>query len=77
MHAIGGKDVDVEGGMLTVRGGKGEKDRLLELPERLRQALREQIAYAKTLWKEDRKRDAPAVETPKAFSLERVSIIYP
>lgn len=64
------KDVDVEGGMLTVRGGKGDKDRLLELPERLRQALREQIAYAKSIWEEDRKRDAPAVETPKAFSIK-------
>jgi integron integrase len=64
------KDVDVEGGMLTVRGGKGDKDRLLELPERLRPALREQVAYAKSLWEADRQRDAPAVETPRAFAVK-------
>jgi integrase len=29
------KDVDLAGRVLTVRGGKGDKDRIIELPERL------------------------------------------
>ena len=37
------KDVDVSRGELTVRGGKGDKDRLTMLPERLRSQVTRQI----------------------------------
>lgn len=64
------KDVDVGGCLLTVRSGKGGKDRCLELPERLRAPLRDQIEYSLSLWNADRRADAPGVELPHAFAVK-------
>ena len=64
------KDVDGEAGVLTVRGGKGDKDRMVELPERLREALRDQKAYARSLWEADRREGTPGVEMPHAFEVK-------
>ena len=64
------KDVDVEAGVLTVRGGKGDKDRVVELPERLREALREQKTYARSLWEADRRAGLAGVEMPHAFDVK-------
>ena len=64
------KDVDVEGGILTVRGGKGDKDRVVELPERLREALGDQKAYARSLWEADRREGALGVAMPHAFEVK-------
>jgi integrase len=64
------KDVDVDGGMLTVRAGKGDKDRMLELPESIRPALRVQLSYARQLWQADRAAEAPGVEIPHGFSVK-------
>ncbi len=64
------KDVDVAAGILTVRGGKGDKDRTLELPQVLRPALTDQLAHARALWDADRRRDAPGVELPHAFAVK-------
>ncbi|HET6498424.1 MAG TPA: phage integrase N-terminal SAM-like domain-containing protein, partial [Coriobacteriia bacterium] len=41
------QDVDFARGEITVRNGKGAKDRVTMLPEALRPALREQLARAK------------------------------
>lgn len=62
------KDVDVGGGVLTVRGGKGDKDRIIELPERLAAALGDQIMYAKTLWEADRREGRAGIMLPYAFA---------
>jgi len=48
------KDVDLERGVLTIRGGKGDRDRITIIPDSLKPALEEQIAYSRTLWEEDR-----------------------
>ena len=64
------KDVDVDAGVLTVRGGKGDKDRVIELPERLREPLREQLAYARSLWDADRREKVPGVMLPHAFAVK-------
>ena len=64
------KDVDVAAGVLTVRGGKGDKDRVVELPQRLGGALRDQMAYAQTLWEADRRAGAEGVEVPHAFAVK-------
>ena len=37
------KDVDVAGGRLEVRGGKGDKDRVLTLPRSLRSVIEEHL----------------------------------
>jgi len=64
------KDVDLEAGVLTVRGGKGDKDRVVELPERIREALREQRAYARSLWEADRRESVAGVALPHAFAVK-------
>lgn len=64
------KDVDPEAGVLTVRGGKGDKDRVVELPARLREPLREQTAYAQSLWEADRRAGQAGVEVPHAFAVK-------
>jgi site-specific recombinase XerD len=48
------KDVDFSHQTIVVRCGKGGKDRLLMLPPRLVQALREQVARAHMAWKQGR-----------------------
>src|SRR5258708_10553700 len=48
------KDVDVEAGTLTVRGGKGDKDRVLTLPRSSILELNRQIEYARALHGSDK-----------------------
>lgn len=43
------KDVDVGGGTVTVRGGKGDKDRILTMPKSLVPDLLRQIEFARSL----------------------------
>lgn len=61
------KDADLEGGMIWVRSGKGGKDRSLTLPSRCRDQLEAQIAYAKTLFENDRRNGVAGVHLPNAF----------
>ena len=48
------KDVDVEGGTITVRGGKGDKDRVTCLPRSLAMRLGPYVARVRALWERDR-----------------------
>ncbi len=61
------KDVDVERGVVTVHGGKGDKDRETIIPNCLKEALVEQIARARAFWEEDRANDVPGVALPGAL----------
>ena len=61
------KDLDLERGMLTIRGGKGDKDRVTMVAESLRPLLVGQLAYARQLWEEDRRDNRPGVEMPGAL----------
>ena len=61
------KDVDVMGGTLTVRGGKGDKDRIIGLPRSLSGELERQLAYARSLWEEDRAAGRAGVLMPGAY----------
>jgi integron integrase len=47
------KDIDFTYGQLTIRDGKGEKDRLTMLPQRLKQPLAQQLQKVKSLHEED------------------------
>lgn len=63
------QDVDFDYQQIIVRSGKGKKDRVTLLPERLLEPLRKQIAYSRTLFELDRADGAPGVEMP--FALEQ------
>ena len=62
------KDVDFDRRLIVVREGKGNKDRITMLPGALEAQLREQLAYAKTLWAADRALKRPGVETPPSVA---------
>ncbi|MHB8791345.1 MAG: integron integrase [Desulfobulbaceae bacterium] len=61
------KDLDFEQGCLTVRSGKGDKDRITVLPESLKNDLQEQILRARELFEHDRKHGAKGVCLPDAL----------
>ena len=60
--------VDVDRGMLTVRVGKGDKDRCTVLPKSLRKEIAEQIERAREVWKIDRDEQLPGVYMPGALA---------
>ncbi len=62
------KDIDFDRRSIIVREGKGGKDRVVMLPQSLRQALHEQLARSRALWAEDRAANVPGVEMPDALA---------
>jgi integron integrase len=64
------KDVDLERGQLTVRGGKGDKDRLVMLPLSLRDSLRRQLEWRRPLHERDLARGFGRVEMPDALAVK-------
>ncbi len=61
------KDVDIERGQLTVRGGKGDKDRVTIIPESLKRCLSEQLVKCRELYEADRADGVAGVKMPKAL----------
>ena len=61
------KDLDFDYGQITVRSGKGEKDRLTMLPRPLVEPLREQFARVKLLHERDLREGYGAVHLPYAL----------
>ena len=64
------KDVDLARGEITVRHGKGGRDRVTMVPRALAEPLRRQLAQARIVWQDDRTRMAPGVELPGALSIK-------
>lgn len=64
------KDVDFSHQTIVVRSGKGGKDRLLMLPQRLVLALRKQLARDHALWQQDQNAGQSGVEMPDALERE-------
>jgi len=62
------KDVDLERGTVTVRCGKGDKDRMTVLPKSLLKEVAEQIELARGFWKQDRLERRPGVYLPGALA---------
>jgi integrase len=62
------KDVDFERSELTVRHGKGGKDRLTVLPASAIPALRAHLARVRVLWEWDEAAGRPGVEMPEALA---------
>ena len=63
------KDIELERGLVTVRSGKGDEDRVTVLPESLMEDIREQMGRARGIYEEDRRRGLPGVALP--YALER------
>ncbi len=61
------KDVDFERGLLTVRSGKGDKDRQTVLPEALRHDWSKHLETVRRLHEKDRAEDLPGVALPLAL----------
>ena len=63
------KDVDFDQNQIIVRAGKGNKDRVTVLPERLVEPLQQQLKKSHAYYEEDRRNAAPGVYLP--YALER------
>lgn len=64
------KDVDFDRGQVIVREGKGSKDRVVMLPETLREPLREHLERVRILFNEDRAAGLPGVWLPEAYGVK-------
>ncbi len=62
------KDVDFDQHQLTVRGGKGDKDRVTVLPESVRAELRRHLSEVRVIHERDLGRGAGWVALPNALS---------
>lgn len=61
------KDLDFSGQTITVRGGKGDKDRTVPMPRALMGDLKEQVDRATRLWQVDRQAGHPAPEISESL----------
>ena len=62
------KDIDIERCELTIREGKGGKDRLTVLPTSLVPALQVHLARVRSLWERDQEAGRPGVYLPEALA---------
>ncbi len=61
------KDIDLDRGTVTVRMGKGYKDRTTLLPKALLASVAEQIESARTVWQRDQREGQGGVHLPGAL----------
>ncbi len=63
------QDIDFENKIITVRSGKGEKDRVTILPDKLITELKEQIRKVRNLYNKEFKKDN--IEVPLPYALDK------
>jgi integron integrase len=61
------KDVDIERGVIIVRAGKGDKDRVTVLPLSLSEQLREHRKSLRVTYEKDRQANLPGVWIPEGL----------
>ncbi len=61
------KDIDFGAGTIQVNQSKGGKNRLLMLPESARTGLRQQLAFARSLFEHDKNEGMSGVQLPNAL----------
>lgn len=62
------KDVDLDRNTLTIRQGKGDKDRVTVIPKSLESRIARQIEKAREVWESDRAEGQPGVYLPGALA---------
>ena len=62
------KDIDFKASILTIRGGKGDRDRVTVLPTKLRKKLETLIATNRHIYLQDRLEKQPGVSLPRALA---------
>ncbi len=62
------RDIDFEHGGIVVREAKGDKDRVVMLPEVLREPLQVQLQAAHAVWQQDRAAGLAGVDLPHALA---------
>ena len=62
------KDIDLERGVVKIRGGKGRKDRVVTLPDSLHAMLAKRLELLKRLCERDREDGLPGVALPNALA---------
>jgi integron integrase len=62
------QDVDLERGTVTIRQGKGGKDRMSVLPKSMMKDLAAQVEYARSLWQRDTDNGQAGVYIPGALA---------
>lgn len=67
------KDISFERKQITVRGGKGQKDRIVGFPAVLHEAVRRQIESMKILWRSDMTDGRNGVSLPNRFGAKSPS----
>jgi len=70
------QDISFDRNEITVRDGKGGKDRRVPFPSTLRGELQAQLDWRKELFEEDRKKDMHEVELPDALARKYPSAPY-
>lgn len=68
VHRLRVKDIDFDRNQITVRRGKGRKDRPLPLPEACKNDLLKQLEFVKQLHLKDQRENINGVELPYAFA---------
>ena len=61
------KDIDFDRGAVTIRAGKGDKDRETVLPGSLKDNLKQQLEIARQLYQKDRAKGASGVMIPRSL----------
>lgn len=61
------KDLDLERGILTVRAGKGDKDRTTVIPESLKPDLKDHLTKVRAVFEQDRKEKRAGIQIPGAL----------
>jgi integron integrase len=67
------KDIDFSRGCLTIRAGKGEKDRETILPEKICEELKRHMETVQKIYQEDRKKKIAGVLVPGALGQKYTS----
>ena len=66
-------DIDIERGTITVRAGKGDKDRMTLMSERVKDDLLAHLDIIQKIFEEDRKHDIDGVKLPNALEKKYVN----
>jgi integron integrase len=62
------KDLDFDSRAITIRSGKGDRDRITVLAERLVEPLRDHLRRVERVWRQDLRGKTFCVEVPGAFA---------